>query len=233
LERIASVTREYAIVESHVISLVQPKSTPRSKLPIVGRILQKKRGNDFPVGPNGGGVSRFYEHDELGNDPTNWWSPNVPCLLQTIRAAGFPRAELVTCYDGNRAIVRAYKGPRTAGKILTEDIFIAIDTPQANAEVSGPVRISGFALSQLDPEAGIDRVVIYLDKLDDPAAELGQAEYGSWRADLTTHFGDRYGSVGFQFTWDTSKVAPGKHTLYVLAEGKRGWRYRFTSVTLK
>ncbi|NIR25413.1 MAG: hypothetical protein GWO10_01470 [candidate division Zixibacteria bacterium] len=179
------------------------------------------------------GLSRFYEHDELGNDPTNWWTPNVPCLLQTVRAAGFPRVELVTCYDGNRAIVRAYKGPRTVGKALTEDFFIAIDIPRPNAEITGPVQISGFALSQLDPEVGIDRLTIYLDNLDEPGAELGQAEYGRWRTDLTPHFGDRYGSSGFQFTWDASKIAPGKHMLYILAEGKRGWYYRAVPVVVK
>ncbi len=231
LERIASVTREYAIVESHIMGQTQPAK--RSKFAIFRQIFQGKRKDNCSVDFDDEGLSRFYEHDELGNDPTNWWTPNVPCLLQTVRAAGFPRVELVTCYDGNRAIVRAYKGPRTVGKALTEDFFIAIDIPRPNAEITGPVQISGFALSQLDPEVGIDRLTIYLDNLDEPGAELGQAEYGRWRTDLTPHFGDRYGSSGFQFTWDASKIAPGKHMLYILAEGKRGWYYRAVPVVVK
>jgi len=31
----------------------------------------------------------FYEHDELGADPTNWWGPNLACLEAMLRTAGF------------------------------------------------------------------------------------------------------------------------------------------------
>lgn len=203
LERVASVTRGYAIVESEIME------SPSTE---------------------GEGFSRFYENRELNGDPTNWWVPNVPCLLQTVRAAGFPRAELVTCYHGRRGIVRAYKGPRTAGKMLNEDFFVIIDTPSAEAHLDGIVSVSGWALSQLEPEGGIERIVIYLDNLDDPAGELGEAQYGSWRADLTAQFGDAYGPVGFEFSWNTVGVSPGPHTLYVLAEGKKGWHFSFVHV---
>lgn len=205
LERVASVTREYSLIESEIME---------------------------PHSPEGEGFARFYEHDELAGDPTNWWVPNVPCLLQTVRAAGFPRAELVTCYHDRRGIVRAYKGPRTAGKALTEDFLIAFDAPVINTQ-RGTITISGWAISQLEPKEGIERVVVYLDNLDDPASELGEAERGFWRADQTPHFGDQYGAVGFQFNWDTSSVARGKHILYVMAEGKRGWHYRSVPVIVQ
>jgi hypothetical protein len=179
------------------------------------------------------GISRFYEHDQLANDPTNWWAPSVSCLVQTIRAAGFPRAELVNCYYTSRGVVRAYKGPRTAGKPLTEDYFVAIDTPANGAEVNRTTLVSGWALSQLEPKGGIEHISVYLDNLDDPASQLGEAKYGNWRADVVSHFGDEYGAVGFQFDWDATDVAPGKHTLHVLAEGKRGWHYRSVPITVK
>ena len=31
----------------------------------------------------------FYERDEFGQDPTNWWGPNVRCLEGLFRTAGF------------------------------------------------------------------------------------------------------------------------------------------------
>ena len=117
--------------------------------------------------------------------------------------------------------------------MLTEDFFVAIDTPTVNAKVSETVLVSGWALSQLEPRGGIEHVTVYLDNLDNPASELGEAEYGSWRADLPTHFGDEYGAVGFQFAWDTTGAVRGKHTLHVLAEGKRGWHYRSVPVIVE
>lgn len=208
LERIASVTREMAIIESQIID------------------LEPGQGEAF---------SRFYEHDDLApGDPTNWWAPNVPCLLQTVRAAGFPRAELITRYNGNgRAVVHAYKGPRTAEKMLTEDFICVIQIPQTYAEVSGTVRVSGLALSKLEPEGGIERLTVYLDELDVPSAELGQAQRGVWYPEVAARVGDQYGPVGFTFDWDTTGIRPGRHTLYVLAEGQRGWHYAAKSVIVK
>ncbi len=69
LERLAAVTRERIIVESHVEPLYAA---------------------DVPL-------MRFYEGAELNDDATNWWAPNPLCLQQTVRTAGFPRAELVHC----------------------------------------------------------------------------------------------------------------------------------------
>lgn len=41
-----------------------------------------------------------------------------------------------------------------------------------------------------------------------------------------------YGDVGFRFTWDTTGVPSGKHTLYVLAEGKESWHYNLVPITI-
>ena len=204
LERIASVTREYAIIESEIV--------------------------DFQC-VEGDGFSRFYEFNELNNDSSNWWGPNITCLLQTTRAAGFPRVEFVNGCDNTRAIVRAHKGPRTAGKPLTGNIFITVDTPVASARVEGMVSVSGWALHQLEPQDGIEHVVIYLDNLDDPDSMLGEAEYGIHREDLTPNVNPIYGDVGFQFAWDTTGTPPGEHTLYVLVEGRESWHYSPIPIT--
>jgi tRNA (mo5U34)-methyltransferase len=205
LERIACVTREYAIVESEVVD------------------FQCAEGNAF---------SRFYEFDELNNDPSNWWGPNIACLLQTTRAAGFPRVELVSYRDNTRAVVRAYKGPRTVGKPLTENIFIAVDTPTTNVQVEGIVLVSGWALHQLEPQDGIEHVTVYLNNLDDPDSVLGEAEYKIHREDLTPSLSPIYGDVGFQFAWHTTGVPPGEHILYVLVEGRETWNYALIPITI-
>lgn len=184
LERIASVTREFALIESE--SMV-------------------------PYTSDSVALARFYELDELGGDPTNWWVPNIQCLLQTVRASGFPRVEFVNRYHTRRGIVRAYKGPRTTCKPLTEDFFIAIDTPRPNSIVQGNITLTGWAVSQLNPHDGIKSITAYLDHLDDPSSELGQAEYGIWRSDLTRPFGDTYGPSGFKLTGYTWRCVWASH----------------------
>ncbi|HUT33827.1 MAG TPA: hypothetical protein VNE39_10120 [Planctomycetota bacterium] len=69
LDMLAAVTRELIIVESHVT---------------------RAEDEDVPL-------MRFYQGAELDGDPTNWWGPNLLCLAQMVRSAGFPRVE-VKCY---------------------------------------------------------------------------------------------------------------------------------------
>ena len=212
LEHIAGLTRERLIVESEITPA--PPYSANSQTA-------------------GEGISRFYEGDELAADPSNWWVPNVPCLLQTIRAAGFPRAELATCYVPPRAIVRAYKGMRTSSMSLTEDYMIAVDTPASESVVSGLVVVAGWAVSQLDSKDGIERVVFYLDRLDDATAYIGETIPDRARPDLTMCFGDNYGMCGYQFEWGVQEITAGRHVLYVLAEGRRGWNYRAVAVEVR
>ena len=68
LERLASVTRDLAIVESEA---------------------------DVVPGREDEKLCRFLEADERAGDPGNWWSPNLAALLAMCRAAGFAHAEAV------------------------------------------------------------------------------------------------------------------------------------------
>jgi tRNA (mo5U34)-methyltransferase len=79
LDRIAKLTREWALIESAII-----------------------------LGPEGT-YSQFLEGSEFNDDPTNWWLPTVPCLLATIRSSGFAKVEMVSIYDEQRCVVRATK----------------------------------------------------------------------------------------------------------------------------
>ncbi len=199
LERIASVTKEQAIIESEIT--VSPELASPS-------------------------LSVFYSQDQLLGDMTNWWVPNVTNLMETAQAAGFPKAELVSTYDCTRGVVRCIKGPRTSGKALNEDLIITLDTPAANQVVKKTVSGFGWAVSQLNPRHGIKRITGYLDNLDDPASELGAATYGLPRPDLARTFGDEYGRSGLEFSWDLKGVRPGEHVLYLMAESEQGWHYR-------
>lgn len=219
LERIANVTRDYAIIESEIMPLSPPPKGVRARLRQMAMRLAPLPGQDNQI------LSRFYPLNELGGDPTNWWVPDVACFVETVRAAGFPQVEFVTRYHNRRGIVRAYKGPRTAGKMLNEDYFIHIDNPFGETAVSGSVQFTGWALSQLEAGRSIERITFYLDDLDNAESELGTADYPIPRPDLTEPFGEKYLHTGYQFTWDSAGTPPGRHTIYALAEGERGWHY--------
>ena len=81
LEQVCEVTRDFAVIETHVID----------------DILRTERP-----------VMEFYEFDELGGQYDNWWGPNVECLAQMTRAAGFARVELLR-REPTRATIKAYR----------------------------------------------------------------------------------------------------------------------------
>jgi len=68
LERLAQVTRQVAVIETSAIW------TPYSNR----------------------AYCEFFETNELGGDPTNWWAPNELALIGLCRAAGFRRVEILT-----------------------------------------------------------------------------------------------------------------------------------------
>lgn len=50
----------------------------------------------------------FYPGATLNNDPTNWWGPNVPCVIEMMKAVGFHGVELKNTWH-DRACVWGYK----------------------------------------------------------------------------------------------------------------------------
>ena len=85
LERVCSVTRELAAVESFVLTAqygLPPEMEPAN-------------------------LMRFFEDDDFGGQVDNWFAPTAHCLMAMCRTAGFARAELsnrhaygaaVTCF---------------------------------------------------------------------------------------------------------------------------------------
>ncbi len=86
LERICSVTREAAFVESYVTDGASPL-------------------DDSSTAPN---LLEFYETTELGGQADNWYGPNTKCLLAMCRSAGFARVRLESVMGG-RARVTCFR----------------------------------------------------------------------------------------------------------------------------
>lgn len=72
LDRLSEVTKRQIIVESMVVHTPGEESVP---------------------------LMRFSEGLELGMDPSNWWAPNLECLVQTVRSSGFARVDVVSYPD--------------------------------------------------------------------------------------------------------------------------------------
>ena len=67
LMRVASLTNDRAIIETEAI---------------------------FLPGFEHMALCEFFESDELNNDYSNWWAPNLKCLISFCRAAGFKSVEI-------------------------------------------------------------------------------------------------------------------------------------------
>jgi len=81
LEHLAQIARERMVVETHLDALGTCRPT-----------------------------AIFYPGAECFNDDSNWWGPNVPCVLALLRIAGFSRVEHIP-YPGrtDRAFFHAWK----------------------------------------------------------------------------------------------------------------------------
>ena len=54
-------------------------------------------------------VMEFYPEKELNNDPTNWWGPNIKCIVEMLKVAEFKKVEVFMTYWDKRVIIKAYK----------------------------------------------------------------------------------------------------------------------------
>ena len=103
LEQVCEVTRDFAIIESHVVDKLHATADP---------------------------VMEFYEFDELGGQYDNWWGPNVECLSRMARSAGFARVELLRAEE-TRATLKAHRHwndfpAESAPSLLIHDLFNAV-----------------------------------------------------------------------------------------------------------
>ncbi len=106
LEQVCEVARDVAVIESHVID------------------------NVLPPWPAERPVTEFYEFDELGGQYDNWWGPNVECLTQMARSAGFARVEVLR-REPTRATIKAHrrwddKPSQVSSSLRIRDAFNAV-----------------------------------------------------------------------------------------------------------
>ena len=116
--------------------------------------------------------------------------------------------------------------PITATAAGESEIRMTVDLPQANADVSGPVTIAGWAL---DPQAwtgsGIGAVHVWASRTGAAGvapAFVGAADLGAARPDVAAAFGASFGTAGFSLT---TTLAPGTYDLAVYAWSTRTGRF--------
>jgi tRNA (mo5U34)-methyltransferase len=128
LERVCELTRDLAIIESHVVDNLFDTSQP---------------------------IMEFYEEDELGGQFDNWWGPNTDCLRRMLRAAGFAWTEVIRV-EPARATIKAHRRwesePRDgAPQLEVVDVVNAItlkrDFPATGRLAFLDISIAGHALT--------------------------------------------------------------------------------------
>jgi tRNA (mo5U34)-methyltransferase len=68
----------------------------------------------------------FYPGQELNNDPTNWWGPNIPAVHGMLESLGFTQVTTVTrsphaLYRGARAVYHQLRGKNTMRQAFRQD----------------------------------------------------------------------------------------------------------------
>jgi uncharacterized protein YkwD len=94
-------------------------------------------------------------------------------------------------------------------KAVASNPILYIDKPAEGTNVSGTVLIEGWAADLGSASGtGVDQVHLYLD-----GNFLGAATYGTDRPDVANVFGARFQYSGYRYSWDTSNLAAGSHTI--------------------
>ncbi|NOT63865.1 MAG: DUF1698 domain-containing protein [Acidobacteria bacterium] len=186
LEHVCEVTREFAIIESHVCD--DFVNTDFAHLPVM----------------------EFYEFDELGGQHDNWWGPNIECLTKMIRAAGFAHTEFLR-RDPTRVAIKAYRNwqdipneatpslrlTRIINAVKYDEVFprrgrhamLAIGVkglPHEAARLDVRVEIGGFGVvpAYAGPWGGTDDYSEFqLNAIIPPGVPAGKATVRVWHGD--------------------------------------------------
>ncbi len=94
-EKIHRVCREFLFVESHVLDRSFVHNGRQVAVSQINPLLEKSP------------IMQFYPGNELNDDWSNWWAPNIECLRLMLETSGF-RAELTGDW-GDRAAFKAFR----------------------------------------------------------------------------------------------------------------------------
>lgn len=103
LEDVAAICSDAMIFESEIIP-----PNPRNRL-----FLHTGSGRNLRYAKHQEGFMKFIERDELNDDGSNWWVPDVACVLGMLRTAGFTNFSKVLFPRRGRVLLIATKHPQT------------------------------------------------------------------------------------------------------------------------
>jgi tRNA (mo5U34)-methyltransferase len=95
LERVCSVARDMAAVESFILTEQHGLSSAQEQTNLV----------------------RFFEADDFGGQVDNWFAPTAACLLALCRTAGFARVELINRHGYGAAVSCFRKWAKEPGEM--------------------------------------------------------------------------------------------------------------------
>lgn len=162
LERVCSVTDDYAAVESFALT---------------DRFLPG-------LGVEEHSLMRFFERDEFGGQFDNWFAPTPRCLVEMCRTAGFARAELIRVHDYGAAVscFRRWGRDSLAGE--APHLFTAVDSENFGVNF----RSAADQYVQVEASGGeawtFENMQAEVDGLGAAAIAVRRTPEGYWRANF-------------------------------------------------
>jgi len=157
LERVCEVTKEEAVIESHIIDEFYVCERP---------------------------LMEFYEGSELAGQYDNWWGPSCDCLTRMIRASGFVRSEQLRRSPA-RVTVRAWRDWEPAALEATPSLQISEtfnpSTWEPAVPVSGRRAFLGMYAKGLPEDSTKETVRIHLGPFGVIPIFVGESEFPGYK----------------------------------------------------
>lgn len=176
-------------------------------------------GSSITSSVPGGGFAAFSGTSMAAPHVTGAWAlmkslapaASVDAVLNALRGTGLSIADTRVTSPPSYPRIRV-----DAAIALVAISEVQIDAPAANAHVSPPFAIAGWALSRVAPSGtGVDAVHVYAFDAQGAAAFLGVAPYGSARDDVASVFGSHFRGSGFYLP--VRGLPPGAYQLVAYA----------------
>ena len=166
LEQVCEVTRDLAVIETHQIDNLFDTKHP---------------------------VMEFYEMDELGGQYDNWWGPNVECLVQMTRTAGFVRVEVLRRQD-TRVVIKAHrrwddKPTESVPSLKIVDVLNAVNLDHTLPR-RGRNAVLALSVAGLPENATRDTVRVEIGGFGAKPVYVGKwGEEGNWQINVPVPLG--------------------------------------------
>jgi len=165
LEKICSVTREAAFVESYVTD----------------SWASEEERNRAPC------LLEFYEGAELGGQLDNWCGPNTNCLLAMCRSAGFARVRLENTVAGRARITcfRHWEPPDPNPSQAAPVIRGAVNNRTNDIRFHpGKDEYVCLYFESAERDLRLDQMRVEVDGMGAPSLALADRGQGSWQANF-------------------------------------------------